>query len=299
MLERILLPLDGSDLAETAIPYVRDLAGQLEAEVYLLHACPPEHKTDIRMHQLYLNNIAENLRQRIKENWQPSGEPKIQVEVILDEPVNAIFDYVKQKAISMVALTSHGTSGLRAWAMGSVADKVVRGVGIPTLLIRIKEGRIVPEKKGLIQKILLPLDASDASGVAIPYAVQLGQKLKASVALFSMGQSIYAQNIRSIDAGFGVNWDSIDASNNKKYTDEYLQGIANEIKKAGVDVIQTSVVRMDAAYEILEMEKKIQPDLVMMATRGRSNIARWTLGSVAEKVLREGDRPILMVREAT
>ena len=113
-----------------------------------------------------------------------------------------------------------------------------------------------------------------------------------------MGQSIYAQNIRSIDAGFGVNWDSIDASNNKKYTDEYLQGIANEIKRAGVDVTQTSLVGIDAAYEILEMEKKIQPDLVVMATRGRSNIARWALGSVAEKVLREGDRPILMVKEA-
>ena len=56
---------------------------------------------------------------------------------------------------------------------------------------------------------------------------------------------------------------------------------------------------MDAAYEILEMEKKIQPDLVVMATRGRSNIARWVLGSVAEKILREGDRPILMVKEST
>ena len=195
MFERILLPLDGSELAETAIPYVRDLAGQLEAEVYLLHACPPEHKEHLRMHQLYLNNIAENLRQRIKENWQPSGEPKIQVEVIIDDPVKVIFDYVKQKTISMVALTSHGTSGLRAWAMGSVADKVVRGVGIPTLLIRIKEGRIIPEKKGLIQKILLPLDTSDAGRISVPYAVQLAKKLKASIALFSMAQTIYAQNI--------------------------------------------------------------------------------------------------------
>ena len=296
MFERILLPLDGSELAETAIPYVRDLAGQLEAEVYLLHACPPEHKAYLRMHQLYLNNIAENLRQRIKENWQPSGEPKIQVEVILDDPVKVIFDYVKQKSISMVALTSHGTSGLRAWAMGSVADKVVRGVGIPTLLIRIKEGRIIPEKKGLIQKILLPLDTSDASRISVPYAVQLAKKLKASIALFSMVQTIYAQNIVGMGGGFGANLDSIDVAT-KKYTDEYLQGIADEIRKAGVEVTQTSLVSMDAAYEILEMEKKIQPDLVVMATRGRSNIARWALGSVAEKVLREGDRPILMVKE--
>ena len=106
MFESILLPLDGSELAETAIPYVRDLAGQLEAEVYLLHACPPEHQAYLRMHQFYLNNIAENLRQRIKETWQTSGEPKIQVEVIPGEPVKVIFDYVKQKSISMVALTS-------------------------------------------------------------------------------------------------------------------------------------------------------------------------------------------------
>ena len=296
MFERILLPLDGSELAETAIPYVRDLAGQLEAEVYLLHACPPEHKEYLRMHQLYLNNIAENLRQTIKENWQPSEEPKIQVEVIPDDPVKVIFDYVKQKSISMVALTSHGTTGLRAWAMGSVADKVVRGVGVPTLLIRIKEGRIIPEKKGLIQKILLPLDTSDASSISVPYAVQLAKKLKASIALFSMVQTIYAQNMFGMGGGIAVNLDSIDVET-KKYTEGYLQGIADEIQKAGVDVTQTSFVSMDAAYEILEMEKKIQPDLVVMATRGRSNIARWALGSVAEKVLREGDRPILMVKE--
>jgi nucleotide-binding universal stress UspA family protein len=299
MFERILLPLDGSKLAETAIPYVWDLAGQLEAEVYLLHACPPEHKEHLRVHQIYLNNIAESLRQKIKENWQSNGEPKVRVEVIFDEPVKVIFDYVKQKAISMVALTSHGTTGLRAWAMGSVADNVVRGVGIPTLLIRIKEGRIIPEKKGLIQKILLPLDTSDASGIAIPYAVQLAKKLKASIALFSMAQTIYAPNIvgmGGMGGGFVGNLDSVDVAT-KKYTHEYLKGIADEIQKAGVDVTQTSLLSIDAAYEILEMEKKIQPDLVVMATRGRSNLARWALGSVAEKVLREGNRPILMVKE--
>jgi nucleotide-binding universal stress UspA family protein len=299
MFERILLPLDGSKLAERAIPYVWDLAGQLKAEVYLLHACPPEHKTELSGHQTYLNNIAENLRQRIKENWQPSWEPKIQVDVILDEPVKAIFEYVKQKSISMVALTSHGTTGLRAWAMGSVADNVVRGVGIPTLLIRIKEGREIPEKKGLIQKILLPLDTSDASGISIPYAVQLATKLKASIALFSMAQTVYTPNVISMGGMGGGsigNLDYIDVAT-KKSTDEYLQRIADEIRKAGVEVTQNSILSHDAAYEILELEKKIQPDLVVMATRGRSNIARWALGSVAEKVLREGDRPILMIKE--
>ena len=77
----------------------------------------------------------------------------------------------------------------------------------------------------------------------------------------------------------------------EKYIDEYLQSIEDEIRKAGVEVNHTSYLGIDAAYEILEMEKKIQADLVVMATRGRSPVARWAFGSVAEKVLREGDRP--------
>ena len=296
MFERILLPLDGSKLAETAIPYVWDLAGQIGAEVYLLHACPTEHKEALSEHQRYLNNIADNLKQRIKENWQPSIEPKIQVDVIVEDPVKTIFDYVKEKSIGMVALTSHGATGLRALAIGSVADKVVRGVGIPTLLIRIKEGRTVLEKKGLIQKILLPLDASDASRISVPYAVELAKKLKASITLFTMEVSIYIQNSFGMEGGYVGNLDSIDVDT-KKYTEEYLHGIADEIRKAGVEVTHTSYMSIDAAQEILQMEKKIQPDLVVMATRGRSNIGRWVLGSVAEKVLTEGDRPILMVKE--
>jgi nucleotide-binding universal stress UspA family protein len=302
MLERILLPLDGSELAERAIPYVRDLAGQSGAEVYLLHACPPEHKAYLRMHQIYLNTVAEELRLRLKADWPPSSDPRIQAEVILDEPVNAIFEYVKQKSISMVALTSHGSSSLRAWAIGSVADKVVRGVGVPVLLVRIKEGLPILEKKGLIRKILLPLDNSEASKIALPYAIQMAKKLKASIALFTMFQSIFTQLVSSQDIGSGgmaisTGFDSIDAAT-EKYTNAYLQGIADEIRKEGVEVTQTSLMGIDAAFDILEMEKKIQPDLVVMATRGRSKISRWAFGSVAEKVLREGDRPILVVKES-
>ena len=73
-----------------------------------------------------------------------------------------------------------------------------------------------------------------------------------------------------------VNLDYVDVAT-KKSTDEYLQRIADEIRKSGVEVTQNSILSMDAAYEILEMEMKIQTDLVVMATRGRSNIARWVL----------------------
>ena len=296
MAQKILLPMDGSELAENAIPYVRELAAQLKAEVYLLHVCPAEHRDYNHMHLIYLNKLADNLRGWIKESSKSGQDPIIQVEVIPGEPLKVIIDYVKQKSIDIVALTSHGTSGFRAWAIGNTADQVVRRVGIPTLLIRVKEGSNIQSQVGPIKKILLPLDTSDASQIAVPYAVQLAKTLNASITLFSMTKTIYAQHFDGAGAGFGVNWDSIDAST-EKYVEGYLKEIEDKIKKAGIEVNHTSYVSIDAAFEILEIEKKIQPDLIVMATRGRSQIARWALGSVAEKVLVAGNSPILMVKE--
>jgi nucleotide-binding universal stress UspA family protein len=302
MFEKILLPLDGSELAESAIPYVSDLAGQLDAEVYLLHVCPTEHLAYLHMHQIYVNTIAEKLRGRITQSSEGKRQPKVQAEVISGDATKMIFDYVKLKSIGMIVITNYGTSGVRPWAMGNTADKIIRGVGIPTLLVRIKDSNFKMEQTVSIKNILLPLDSSDGSKIAVPYATELAKKLSASVTLYSMTHTSYAQNINgagmgtAMGAGLGVNWDAIDASA-KKFTDEYLQNIEDDIKKAGVTANHTGSIGMDAAYEILEHEKKGPVDLVVMATRGRSSLARWALGSVAEKVVREGSKPILLVKE--
>jgi|WetSurMetagenome_2_1015567.scaffolds.fasta_scaffold262571_1 nucleotide-binding universal stress UspA family protein len=305
MFEKILVPLDGSELAETAIPYVRDLSSQLGAEVYLLHVCPPEHQVYNHMHQIYLNSVAEGLRKRIKEIFPTAQEIKISGEVISGEPIKVISDYVKQKEISLVVATTCGASGLRRLALGNVADKILRLVGVPTLLIRVSETKATATvagavsgavEQGLIRKILLTLDMSEASKIAVPYAVQLAKKLNASITLFSMAQTVYSQNLDAVGPGVGANWDAIDKST-EQYLDQYLKSVEADIQAAGVQVNHTSYLGIDAGYEILEMEKRTQADLIIMATRGRSPISRWAFGSTAEKVLREGDRPLLLVKK--
>jgi nucleotide-binding universal stress UspA family protein len=297
MFEKVLLPLDGSELAETAIPYVRDLAVQLKAEVSLIHVCPPEHATLMHMHKIYLDHMADSLREEIRDLWGTSQNPVLKYEVITGEPAKTILEYVQRNSISLVAVTTAGASGIRAWAMGSVADKVVRGADIPTLLIRVKAGKM-PRQKGLIKRILLPIDPSEASKIAVPYAADLAKKLEASITLFSMAQTIYSKNMDSMGVGVGVNWDAVDKAT-EKYTNDYLQGIENELKAGGIDVNHVAVLGIDAANEILELEKKIPADLVVMATRGRSPVARWAFGSVAEKILREGENPLLVIRQPT
>ena len=295
MFESILLPLDGSELAEQAIPYVRDLSVQLNAAIHLVHVCPTVHQNIAHMHKIYLDSVETTLRKEIKDLWSLPGDPTIKSQILDGDPAPAIFDYIKQNNINLVAVTSNGASGLRSWAMGNVADKVVRGAGIPTLLVRIKESPPVV-RKGFIQKILLTLDSSEASKIAVPYGAELALRLKAKITLFGMAQTVYAQNLDGMGVGVGVNWDSVDAAT-QKYTEDYLLVVENELKAKGIDVNHVSTLGIDAASEILELEKKLTADIVVMATRGRSGIARWAFGSTAEKVLREGELPLLLIRE--
>jgi nucleotide-binding universal stress UspA family protein len=291
MFEKFLLPLDGSILAESAIPWVRDLAEQLKAEVYILNICPPERQKYLHMHQFYLNHLAEYL----KKEMPLSQVLKIQAEVVVGDPVKEITDYVKNNKIDMVALTSHGTSGYKSLSIGSVADRVVRGSGVPTLMIRIKAEQTSPVKTKPIEKILVPIENAETGKVVIPYVIELAGKIKASVILFSLTQTVYSQNFDNMGAGAGVNWDAIDKAT-LQYVNDYLQNIEDELKKAGVNADHTTYLGMDTALEILEMEKKTQADLVIMATRGRSQVARWAFGSAAEKVLRGGTLPLLLIK---
>jgi nucleotide-binding universal stress UspA family protein len=293
MFDKILLLLDGSVLAEEAIPYAREMAGRINAEVYILHVCLPEHQPYIHMHRVYMNNQADSFRQKMKDIQQSLQEPKVQAEVIVGDPARVIFDYIQDKDINFIIATTHGASGIRPWAIGSLADKIVRGSGVPTLLVRIKEER---PQKTVVQRILVPLDISDSSKISVPHATRLAEIMNASITLFSMAQTAYAQHLGGVEAAVGVNWNAIDAAT-ERFVDEYLQNIENEVKKSGVAVNHVSYLGIDPANEILEMEKRIGADIIVMATRGRSPVARWAFGSVTEKILRAGESPILLIKE--
>ncbi len=291
MLERILLPLDGSDLAEAVIPYGEELARKLGSEVILLHVCPPDHKLAHNMHRLYLEKMAELMQERLKNG------AKVRSQHLFGDFAKVICDYIEKNDIGLLIMVAHGFTSLKVRLMGSIVDRIFRLVSCPTLLIRAGDG-IQAKKKELIGRILLPLDGSKNSEVAIATAQELALKLKVEVSLYRMAKkAYYAPSKEDIVGDRGIDDEVIDRAE-KERTQAYLKGIEDRLKQQGIDTASSVTLGDDPAKEITAAGREADADLVVMATRGRSPITAWAPGSIAHKLLASGDLPLLIVRKA-
>ena len=125
--------------------------------------------------------------------------------------------------------------------------------------------------------------------------MSLAQKLKASIVLYRMAEGR--------DLHSDLDWYTPLASATlfnaaEKRVRAYLAEIEKGLREKGIAVTHRVTQGTDAAAEILEQREKTKADLVVMASRGRSKIGRWVFGSVARKILFEGDLPLLLVRKA-
>lgn len=294
MFERILVPLDGSVLAEESLPYAQELAGRLKSEVTLMYVTESSQDPLQHMHELYLDRMVEATR-RGAERYLKNVRRKIKVvpEILTGDPSGKIVEYADEKDISLIVISTHGRSGIKRWALGSVADKVVRATTRPVALIRAGGARAEVRDKGILYRALVPLDGSKLGEAALAFVEEIAYKLQAEVVLFQVltterpvitvegyGYMVYPEKQMEVD---------------KKYAEDYLAAVADRLKRRGV--IARSEVRLgNAAEEIIKFAGEVQADFVAMSTRGRSGVARWVFGSVADRVMHEGSTPILLVR---
>ena len=139
MYTRILLPLDGSDMAEKAVPFAIAQAGRFRAQLILLRVVEPilyarslDALEDARQERIeWARDYLESVATRIREQG-------IQVKIVVTEeaPNVSITQYAETNQVDLIVLCSRGRSGPSRWLMGSVADRIVRGANVPVLLVR-------------------------------------------------------------------------------------------------------------------------------------------------------------------
>ncbi|OGN97615.1 MAG: hypothetical protein A2Z77_04440 [Chloroflexi bacterium RBG_13_51_36] len=149
MYKKVLVPLDGSELAEVVLPHVKEVAaGHNEGKVILLRIVEPlpagtPPAVDFEVVRKAGVKAAEDYLARIQAKLNREGLP-VETKVLTGRPAETIIEFAQREKVDLLTLATHGRSGIRRWVFGSVADKLVSSSSVPILLIRPKgfESRI-------------------------------------------------------------------------------------------------------------------------------------------------------------
>ncbi|MFO8101373.1 MAG: universal stress protein [Dehalococcoidia bacterium] len=298
MYERILVPLDGSQLAEVALPYARSLAEKPGSAIDVVYV--EEFNLSDALEHLPKPQSNEGAPDRYSAEKYLEGvakkAPEAKSTVLFGHPAEAIVEYANTEDIGLIVMATHGRSGIRLWALGSVADKVVRASNRPVMLIRARGSHPDIHKRGGFKKILVPLDGSEESERILPYVRELGIELKAELVLFqAIERATHLYLADMVVTHLPYSDEEMEPF--KADAENYLEKIKSSLESDGI-TLSTKVGIGETAEWIIEFADEIDADLVAMATHGRSGIRQWQLGNVAQKVMHAGNTPLMLVKSS-
>ena len=295
MFRRILVPLDGSQVAEQVLPYVRYLAGKLKIPVDLLGVvdlvgmtssirAPDAQKLDtfiaegVRRKEVYLEKMGKTLAGVSVSQIVRKGKPE---EVVIEQAAS--------DGATLIAIASHGRSGIDRWLLGSVAEKVLRGTTNPLLLVRATTGE-KGEGENTIKRVIVPLDGSALAENVLPHVTALSKEMAFETVLL---RAYNLKQVISADEDYIPDWDVLEAEARGEAI-SYLDGKVRELKSQGLIQVSARASEKEAAQGIIDAATEPN-SLIAMCTHGRSGIKRWVLGSVTEKVIRHSNCPVLVI----
>ncbi|MDP2729333.1 MAG: universal stress protein [Dehalococcoidales bacterium] len=293
MLDKILVPLDGSELSELALPYAEELAGAFNSDVELVYVCEPEESKYRHMHQLYIEKIAAQVRIHIRA--YPGREAglaaKVKAVVLDGEAADEIIDYADKNDISLIIMVSHGRSGIMPWAMGGTAMKVIQRTDKSVLLARA--GCPQADAGKLFSRILVPLDGSDDGEAPLPYIKEITRKLESEVVLLQVVAP--GQHVHTVGGLDYILFPEDEVERTIAEARQYLEQAGKELADTKV-TLKSEVKTGNAAQEIIDFADEANICLVAISTHEHSGAGRWTLGNVAHKILQAGHTSVLQVR---
>lgn len=308
MYKKILVPLDGSELAEKVLPFAREIASRLGADIVFLHAYSPQESEPRDFYKSYIQEKVELLQKDLREtagkskSRRQSGPAKVEGEIVNGHPAEEILHYAEEKKVDLILMATHGRSGISRWAIGSAADKVLRSSAVPVLLIRANASEKITAGKNLMREILVPLDGSKLAESVIPHVeamVKQDNSNPADVILLYVCEPMLSSHLSmALYMELPINWKKVSEeyiSNSRKTAAQYLEGIASRLTQAGLRV-KSEVAEGIPADKIINYSEGNPSTIIVMATHGRSGVRRWAFGSVADKVLTGSSNPVLLIR---
>jgi nucleotide-binding universal stress UspA family protein len=289
MYKRMLVPLDGSPLAEQVVPYARHLADKLDMEIVFLHVCAENQSPSRFMCQSYIDHVAEL-----------AGAKKASGALVTGDPAAAIIKYADENFIDLLMLGTHGQSGFGRWTTGSTAHRIISTAKMPVLLIPAE----VADKVKLSrwpQNILIPLDGSSVAEAIIPHVKLLTRgSTETNITLLKICEppdilADYPEAIMSLPWEEHVKR----ATASVQHTcGLYLDEVKNHFRAGSVEISSEVILgeKDDVAGEIAAFAGAHDGDLIAMSTHGRSGLSEWPFGHVTDKLVRTLNIPLFLFK---
>jgi nucleotide-binding universal stress UspA family protein len=309
MYRTILVPLDGSPFGEQALPLALALTRRAAAKLEVVHVHPvvappygeggrdfhdPLDDARRRQEEAYLKGVVKRL----------TAVAPVQATAALRD--GSVAQLLHEEAVArgadLVVMTTHGRGPLaRAW-LGSVADVLLRQLPMPLLLLRPGDAELKLTREPLLKHILIPLDGSPLAEQILEPAVALGSLVGADCTLVRVIKPMTVAGVElpaPSPSLFGQTLlEQLKLLHEQELTDarEYLDYIAERLRARSLRVQTRVAVHEKPAVAILDEIRTHPVDLVALATHGHGGLTRLFLGSVADKVVRAGNVPVLIHR---
>jgi nucleotide-binding universal stress UspA family protein len=287
----ILVPLDGSSLAEQGLTFAEQLARVLPAKLRLalVHEPAAVATGPVARAQMALHRAEREYLGRVRDRLKTAGITDVTAVVLKGDPREELTRYAGERDPDLVVIASHGRGGIaRAW-FGSVAEHLVRSVAAPVLVVHAREptpGLRAP------QRIAVALDGSKAAEMVLDSAAQLARAFGAELLLCRVVQPVPLPADPILPVTIAYDTELTDQLLGG--SDDYLARVSERFAETGIPIRRRSLVGHGVAATLIDAARDEGADLIVMTTRGRGGLGR--LGSVADKVMRGAPCPVLLYR---
>jgi nucleotide-binding universal stress UspA family protein len=295
--QSILVPLDGSRLAEQAIPIAVTLAERARCKIKLvlvhqpllaLEAGAAYTKLELAMQKAdrdYLRAVAAPLRDRLGRSLSSA--------VLQGPVVPTLAKYGRELGVDLLVMTSHGRGGIRRAWLGSVADRLIRTAEVPILVVRATEAKTSLPSLDL-KELLVPLDGSPLAEAVLEPAVALARLWDAEISLVQVVRPVMLTSDTPLR--FPTGYSDEVTRMRREAAQDYIRDVAERLRESGVKASGIAVVGGGIAQTLLDLARPERVSLMAVATHGRGGTRRFVLGSVADKLVRGAEVPVLIVR---
>jgi nucleotide-binding universal stress UspA family protein len=303
MFKRILVPLDGSAIAEQVLDTAADLAKRAGATLLLAHADTPENYIYVEslpvideggkpLQGTHEREYLRRIKQRLEDDWRIPVEFSVLYESGATS-AEMLAEHIADADVDLVAMTTHGRGGLERLWLGSVADQLIRTMSVPIFLLR-PDGVASASALPAIKRVLAPLDGSTLADRVLPMALYLADALAAELMLMrvvSVGEQV---SVSSFGVPKAETNDSFER--HVQEAQNYLDSTAKSFPRRAERVTVHIAVSGHVANTILETAAAQPGTMIAMTTHARSGLKRLFLGSVADKVVRGSKMPVLLYK---